>query len=48
MQGFSETLKLFQGFVQSKKVEKGCTRLYHDVFSLLFQDNLAVCFGSTK
>jgi hypothetical protein len=29
MQGFPETLKLFQGFLQGKKIEKGCSRLWH-------------------
>jgi hypothetical protein len=28
MQGFPETWKLFQGFLQGKKIEKGCSKVY--------------------
>jgi hypothetical protein len=28
MQGFPETLKLFQGFLQGKKIDQGCPRRY--------------------
>jgi hypothetical protein len=27
MQGFPETLQLFQGFFQGKNIEKGCSKL---------------------
>jgi hypothetical protein len=29
MQGFPETWKLFQGFLQGKGIEKGCSRSKH-------------------
>jgi hypothetical protein len=32
MQGFPETWKLFQGFLQGKKIEKGWIKVSHNSF----------------